>query len=243
MKAVLLAAGFGMRLRPLTDHVPKCMVRVGGQPLLGIWIGMLLAGGFEKILINTHYLPDVVRAYVQDHPGRRHLALFHEPILLGTAGTLRSLAGSIGDEPFLCAHADNLAHIDLHRFRECHVQRGNDVEITMLTFDTDQPWACGVVEENHLGVVTAFHEKAANPPGRRANGAVYIMEPTVIDFIRSLSGDSADLSTQVLPHFVGRMQAWYDPDTYLRDIGTPDSLRIALAEWSERRSCLPETSA
>ncbi|MFN0313417.1 MAG: nucleotidyltransferase family protein [Burkholderiales bacterium] len=236
MKAVLLAAGFGTRLRPLTDRLPKCMVPIGGRPLLGIWIDMLLEDGCEKILINTHYLPEVVRDFVQNHSNRGQLELFHEPKLLGTAGTLLALASAIGNESFLCAHADNLARIDLPQFRKRHRQRAKEVEITMLAFDTDNPSACGVVEENALGVVTAFHEKSAHPPSRRANGAVYIMEPSVIGFIRGISGDSADLSTQVLPHYCGRMQTWYDPDTYLRDIGTPESLRLARQEWSECES-------
>ncbi len=241
MKAVLLAAGFGTRLRPLTDRLPKCIVPIHGQPLLGIWIDMLVASGFEEILINTHYLPEMVRAYAQAHPSRHRLVLFHEPVLLGTAGTLRALAHQLGEEPFLCAHADNLARFDPVRFRQRHAERGKDVDITLLTFDTDQASACGVVEEDDLGVVTAFHEKAANPPCRRANGAIYIMEPRVIEFILGFSGAPLDLSTQVLPHFIGRMQTWYDPNTYLRDIGTPESLRFAQAEWSTRRSEAPET--
>ena len=99
----------------------------------------------------------------------------------------------------------------------------------MMTFDTDAPQSCGIVEEQ-AGVVVAFHEKVANPPGTRANAAVYIFEPEVLDFLASLGKPVIDLSTEVLPHFLGRIHTFHNT-WYHRDIGTLASLALAEREF------------
>lgn len=232
MKAVLLAAGLGTRLRPLTDRIPKCLVPIGGRPLLDLWIEQLLDAGITRILINTHYLADQVVAHLAAHPSRGCIEVFHEDILLGTAGTLERMAGALGEGPFLCIHADNLARVDLPALMRAHTQRPAPARITMLTFDTCNPSSCGIVEQDANGLVRAFHEKVAHPPGRRANGAIYVMEPEVLDFIRTLPAPIKDISTQVLPAYLGRMQAWFDARTFLIDIGTPEALQQAELAWA-----------
>lgn len=232
MKAVLLAAGLGTRLRPLTDRIPKCLVPIGGRPLLDLWIDQLLDAGITKILINTHYLADSVHAHLATHRDRECIEVFHEDTLLGTAGTLERMAGALEGGPFLCIHADNLARFDLPALLRAHARRPTPARLSLLAFDTDTPSSCGILEQDAHGLVTAFHEKVANPPGRRANGAIYVMEPDVLDFIRGLPGPMKDISTQVLPAYLGRMQAWYDPRTLLIDIGTPESLQRAERAWA-----------
>lgn len=65
MRALLLAAGLGTRLRPITDRVPKCLVKVQGKPLLDYWLDILLTNGIDRVLVNTHYLPGAVNTYVK----------------------------------------------------------------------------------------------------------------------------------------------------------------------------------
>lgn len=231
MKAVLLAAGLGTRLRPLTERVPKCLVPIAGRPLLDLWLDRLVEAGVEAIHINTHHLADQVQAHVAAHPARGRIRLLHEDRLLGTGGTLERMAPNLRGGTFLCIHADNLARFDLRALLRAHEHRPAGVDITLLSFDTDMPSSCGIIETDTRGVVTAFHEKVADPPGRRANGAIYVMEPAVLRFIAGLPGPVKDLSTEVLPAFLGRMQAWFDPATFLIDIGTPEALRRAEALW------------
>ena len=100
----------------------------------------------------------------------------------------------------------------------------------MMTFKTDAPQSCGIVELNSRGVVQQFHEKVDNPPGDLANAAVYIFEPTVISFLASLGRDIVDISTEVLPAYLGRIQTFLNED-YHRDIGTPESLVLAELEF------------
>lgn len=102
--------------------------------------------------------------------------------------------------------------------------------MTMLTFETDDPSSCGIVETDRRGVVQAFHEKVQDPPGTRANAAVYVLEPEVVRFAAALLGPFVDFSTQVIPRFVGRIQASAHAG-YHRDIGNVESLRRAHEEF------------
>lgn len=226
MRAFLLAAGFGTRLRPLTNTVPKCLVPVAGKPLAQYWFDMLFPAGIERAIVNTHYLPDAVRAFVATSPWKDRVTLVHEETLLGTGGSLLANRKLLGDGPFMAAHADNLTIFDVEAFIKRHRTRPQGVEITMMTFETDAPQSCGIVEEDGQGIVRAFHEKVPNPPGRNANAAVYIFEPAVMEFMASLGKPVIDLSTEVIPHFLGRICTFHN-DRYHRDIGTPESLAQA----------------
>lgn len=229
MKAVLLAAGLGTRLRPLTDTVPKCLAPILGTPLLGIWLDRLLGSRIvERVLVNTHYLPQQVTNFVRDSRWSNEVDLVFEPELLGTGGTLLENRQWIGQDAILVAHADNLTLFDTDAFLAAHRNRPSGCALTMMTFDTDAPHSCGIVEED-AGVVVRFHEKVPNPPGCRANAAVYIFEPEVIAFMASFGTRFVDISTQVLPHFLGRM-ATYHNSVYHRDIGTLNSLALAQQE-------------
>lgn len=95
----------------------------------------------------------------------------------------------------------------------------------MMTFHTKNPKACGIVELDADGVVITFHEKVENPPGNLANGAVYLLEPEVLQWICDRP-EITDFSTQVLPHFVGRIATWHNEGTHI-DIGSIEALRDA----------------
>ena len=88
MRAMLLAAGYGTRLRPLTNSIPKCLVPINGKPLLQIWLERLTAADIGPFVINTHHLAEQVRAFIAASPYRNEVTLVHEPELCGTAGTL-----------------------------------------------------------------------------------------------------------------------------------------------------------
>ncbi len=230
MKALLLAGGLGTRLRPLTDTVPKCLVHIHGKPLLGYWFDLLFPAGVDAALVNTHYLPDPVRRFVAESPWRPRVTLAHEDELLGTGGTILANRAFFEGGPFMVVHADNLTRFDVAAFLARHAGRPAGCEITMMTFATDAPQSCGIVEETDEGVVIGFHEKVANPPGNRANAAVYIFEPSMIDVLAGLGKPAIDLSTEVIPRHVGRIFSFFNDD-YHRDIGTPESLAKAEAEF------------
>ena len=230
MRALLLAAGFGTRLRPITDHMPKCLVKIQGQPLLAYWLEMLLPNGIERVLINKHYLPDAVDAFVKQSNWVNQIDMVYVPKLLGTGGTVLRNLNYFSDGPFMVAHADNLTRFEIDKFIDAHKHRASGTEITMMTFKTDAPQSCGIVDLDSRGVVQQFHEKVDSPPGNLANAAVYIFEPTVINFLAELGQDVVDISTEVLPAYLGRIQTFLNDD-YHRDIGTPESLALAELEF------------
>jgi len=133
----------------------------------------------------------------------------------------------------MLVHADNLSKFDVDAFVRCHQQRPLGCEITMMTFTAQDPKSCGIVELDARGVVTAFHEKVAVPPGNLANGAVYIVEPTVVDFLEGKGKTEIDFSTEVLPAYLGRIFTYHN-SIYHRDIGTLESYNAAQAEYSSR---------
>ena len=231
MKALLLAAGFGSRLRPLTDNIPKCLVPIHGKPLLDYWLDLLLNNGIDRILINTHYLSETVQTHISQSPWQSQVDQVHESRLLGTGGTLRANANYFKNEAFFVAHADNLTQFDPKAFIHAHQNRDKTTLITMMTFDTDSPSTCGIVELDEDNHVIAFHEKQSNPPGRRANAAVFIFEPEVLNYIQSLDKPEIDISLDIIGHFIGRIQTYHN-DQYHRDIGNLESLRLAELEFT-----------
>ena len=230
MRALLLAAGIGSRLRPLTATTPKCLVPIHGRPLLDYWLDLVFDGGIDRVLLNTHWLPQQVRSHVASSPWRSRIDLVHEDQLLGTGGTVLANRAWFQDQAFLLAHADNLTDFDVGRFMTAHHNRPPGHLMTMLGFRTDDPGSCGLLELDGNGSVLAFHEKVEDPPGNLANGAVYIFESDVIDDIANLGKPVVDLSTEVIPGYLGRILC-VETEGYHRDIGTPQSLRQAHSEF------------
>lgn len=227
MKALLLSAGFGTRLRPLTESVPKCLVPINGKPLMEYWLDMLCKGEeIIPVMVNLHHLSRTVKAYIEKSPYRESVTTVYEASLLGTGGTLLKNRRFFDKETVFMAHGDNLSLFDLTAFVKAHDKRPGHCEMTMMTFETDTPKSCGIVELDTGNVVCAFHEKVENPPGNLANGAVYILEPSVLDFMDSLGKKVIDFSTEVLPHYVGRINTFHN-SLYHRDIGTMESYRKA----------------
>src|SRR5260370_5801601 len=121
VKAFLLAAGIGSRLRPITDTMPKCMVSFGGRPLVDVWLDALATAGVEEVLINLHHLPEVVSRHLGHRTGVPEVHTFLEPDLLGSAGTLLANRDWIsGEDVFLVCYVDNLTDFDLRTLTDAH---------------------------------------------------------------------------------------------------------------------------
>jgi mannose-1-phosphate guanylyltransferase len=233
MRALLLAAGIGSRLRPLTNTTPKCLVRVHDRPLLDYWLDLVFEGGIERALLNTHWLAEQVRAHVAQSRWRDRIDLVHEDELLGTGGTVLANRAWFGREPFLVAHADNLTDFDVAGLIAAHRERPPGCIMTMLAFRTDDPSSCGILELDGENRVIAFHEKVENPPGNLANGAVYVFDPEVIEDVAALGKPVVDLSTEIIPNYLGRILC-VETSGYHRDIGNAESLRRAHLEFKHR---------
>lgn len=223
-----MAAGCGTRLGSLTKKQPKCLMTINGKPLLGYWLDILKSIGVDPVLVNTHHLAAQVHSFVHSRHDADRIQLVFERELLGTGGTLRANAEFINGESILIIHADNLCLSNIPAFIDAHYKRSEKVQITMMTFCAPDPTQCGVVELDENSIVTGFYEKVEEPPSDIANAAVYIFEPTVIQDICSYNKKYLDISIDVLPKYVGRIQAW-PTDGFHIDIGTPQNLEKANA--------------
>jgi mannose-1-phosphate guanylyltransferase len=224
VKAILLAAGRGERLRPLTDSIPKALVPIGGRPLLDYWLDLCETCGFTDVLVNTWYKFEMVEKFLRAYPRSLNIKTARETRLLGTAGTLWANWDFVAGEPvFLFAHADNYTNIDLRRFLKVFADsRKKQTVMAAALFRTTAPETCGIVRLDETRHIVEFHEKVQNPPGNLASGAIYLGTPKLADYLAPVSEATGglDFSTQVVPKLMGRILG-YEIDGFLADIGTP----------------------
>ena len=228
VRAVILAAGLGTRLRPLTDHTPKCLLPLANRPLLDFWLEALAAAGVRDVLINTHAHADKVRDYIGlvNRRGGLRLTEFHEPKLLGSAGTLAANRDyADGADQVIVIYADNLSEVRLDEMLAFH--RGHTDPLSMLLFHAADPTACGIAELDREGRIVAFTEKPQQPKSDLANAGVYVLDASAYREIADLA--AFDIGFDVLPKFVGRMRGWPLAGFHL-DIGTPEAYARAQPE-------------
>jgi mannose-1-phosphate guanylyltransferase len=232
VKAFLLAAGVGSRLRPITDSTPKCMLAFAARPLLDIWLDELDRAGVDEVLINLHHLPDVVSRHLAARSAPPVVRTFFEPELLGSAGTLIANRQWVeGEEMFLVCYADNLTDFDLRSLIEAHQE--HRAAATLAVFHSEQPSAGGVVELDASGTVIGFTEKPSQPVSDLTNAGLYAFHPSVLNEIDGVP--PIDIGYNLLPRLVGRARAVL-VEGYFRDIGTSDAYQRAQEEWPVRAS-------
>lgn len=231
MRAFLLAAGLGTRMGAITRTTPKCLLPVAGKPLLGRWFDLLAGAGVTHALVNTHHLAEAVRAYVAGCRPPLRVTLAHEPVLLGSAGTLRAeRAFAAGAESFLVVYADNASTVDLRVL--CRAHRAGTAG-TVGLFRVPDPRTRGIVELDAAGTVVDFVEKPEHPKSDLAWAGLLVGTPELLAAIPERT--PCDLGHDVLPRLLGHMRG-LEIEGYHRDVGTPDSYRQACADLSRLES-------
>jgi mannose-1-phosphate guanylyltransferase len=226
MKAFILAAGHGTRLRPLTDSVPKCLLPIQGVPLLEIWLNHCKAAGIADVLINAHAHPKAVREFAAVQKNI-HLSIAEEPQLLGSAGTLAENRDFVTDErTFLILYGDVLTNINLRRMLEFHEQK--KLSATICIYQVPDPTRCGIVRVDENAVVQSFVEKPAQPAGNWAFSGIMVANADVFDLLPEHR--PADIGFDLLPKLTGRMAA-YKSSAYILDIGTLENYQSAQKSW------------
>jgi mannose-1-phosphate guanylyltransferase len=226
MNVLLLAAGLGTRLRPITNEMPKCLVRVGGKPLLSYWLETLFASkSIGRVMINTHYLGHQVENFILNSKWRNRITLVHEDQLLGTAGTIIKNKFFFEGKEFSVIHADNFSVFDFDDFIKAHHARPKNCVMTMMTYLTSNPSTCGTLTLNSDGIVLKMDEKISTT-NHLANGAVYIFENSIFNIIEGMNRNISDISTELIKELEG-MIFTYPNYLYHRDIGTPISFAQA----------------
>jgi mannose-1-phosphate guanylyltransferase len=227
LKAFLLAAGHGERLRPLTDSIPKCMVPIQGVPLLSIWLELCRRLGVEEVLINVHAHAGAVCEFLQKSESRTRVRIVVEQRLLGSAGTLWANRDWVtADDSFWVFYADVLHLADLQGMLKVHQQRRPAA--TLGVYEVPDPSRCGIVKTDSQGTIREFVEKPEQPTSHLAFSGLMIGTPDLLDSIPEEV--PADIGLHVLPQLAGRMMAYPIRD-YLIDIGTMENYQKAQTTW------------
>jgi mannose-1-phosphate guanylyltransferase len=234
MKAFILAAGLGTRLRSLGLDVPKVMVPICGKPLLEHHLELFKRQGIREFIINLHYLPEKITSYFGngDKFGVQ-IEYSHEPELLGTAGAVKKMEHKLQDGPFIVFYGDNLVRLEFAPLLEFH--RSRKALATVALFESAEPWTGGVVETEANGRVRRFVEK----PDRKQvstnliSAGIFVVEPAVLEEIPA--GQFCDFGKEVFPRLLAKGLPVYamKPDAYIQDVGTPERLAKAQKDYKE----------
>ena len=222
MRAILLAAGLGTRLRPLTDTTPKCLVPINGKPLLDIWCESLLSAGVTRLLINLHYKSELVQQHISKSKFAKSVETIFEPQLLGTAGTLVSNKKFFDDQDGILLHADNYCEADIKQLISAHTNRPSICDLTMLAFRTQTPHTCGILEVGEQNILKQMYEKSYDDHGNLANAAFYILSKRLMAEL----DNETDFSNEVIPKYFGKVLVVETSETFI-DIGTPETYALA----------------
>jgi NDP-sugar pyrophosphorylase family protein len=238
-KALVLAAGEGTRLRPLTLDRPKPMVLINNKPLLEHTIVWLCRHDVKDIAINLHYRPEVILNHFGDGAALGvRIVYSREDTILGTAGAVRKLNGFLDGGPLVVMYGDVLTNLDLGALLAFHSQAVACyplARVTMSLYHVPNPTEVGLVGLDENGRVTRFVEKPR--PDQvftdLANAGVLIIEPDIVD--RIPPDTFYDFGQHLFPQLLRSgvsMYGWVIPqDTYLLDIGTPEKYAQAQREW------------
>ena len=238
MKALILAAGKGTRLKHLTANTPKPMLELGGEPLLAHHIRRLRAAGVTKIAVNLHHAAEVITDYFGD--GSRYgveIDYSYEPQLLGTAGAAKKLAAFL-DESFFVIYGDVFSNVDLEVLAGFHTQckqaqPGSPASdaLSMSLYRVPNPTECGLVEIATGGRVTRFVEK---PPADQvftdlANAGLLICDPGILAYIppAAVYDFGRDLIPELLAQEVAVFGKPVTETEHVIDIGTLPGLARA----------------
>lgn len=247
MKAFLLAAGEGTRLRPLTERTPKCLLPIGppqpartgrsgdpgsGVPLLEIWLENCAVAGITEVLVNVHAHREQVKDFARRQPSGVKVRIAEEPELLGSAGTLAENKKFVAQEKeFYVLYGDVLTNADLCALLRFHRER--DVAATIGIYQVPDPSRCGIVSVDERGLVRSFVEKPACPESNWAFSGLMVARPEILEMVPQKR--PADIGFDLLPKLVGKMAACRIED-FVLDIGTMENYMAAKSSWPGLRS-------
>ncbi len=231
MKAMLLAAGLGTRLRPLTDSLPKPLLPIAGRPLI-VWTLLLLRQhGIREVVINLHHLGHLIEKELGDGGQLGlHIEYSREPVLLGTGGGIKQVEAFFGGEPFLVVNADTLLEVDLGTVARLHEERGA-LATMVLRHDRDiEQW--GVVEVAAGQRVVRINGRGLADPGRTEPlmfAGVHVIHPRLLRAVPA-GRESSIIDAYVGAIRMGELVAGYCMEGYWSDLGTLQRYEQALRD-------------
>lgn len=223
-KAMVMAAGVGSRLDPLTQKIPKPLVPVLNKPVMDILLQKLKDYGVEKVIANTHYLAEQIQnRYTKNSPVDIHFEYIHEETLSGTAGGVKKCEFFFDDvEDFIVVSADGLHDADLDKIVKSHKESGCIATMAISAVDHAEVCHFGVVVPTKEHYVSEFQEKPSIEEAKSnyINTGIYVFNKRIFDFIPK--GEKYDFAKNVFPRLLeaGEKINTYRIYSYWSDIGT-----------------------
>jgi len=225
MKAMIMAAGVGSRLMPMTVDIPKPMMPVGNIPLMENIVELLVGNRFNEIIANLHYHSDKISDYFGD--GGKFAASMNyslEDELMGTAGGVKKCEWFL-DDTFVIVSGDALTDIDLSELVKEHKKKGALATIAMKEVSEVEQFGVVITDEN--GKIQSFQEKPRKEEAlsNMANTGIYVFEPEIFKYIPAKQ--FCDFGKQVFPHLVKMGAPFYGvkTDGYWCDVGNINTYR------------------
>jgi mannose-1-phosphate guanylyltransferase len=220
MKAMVLAAGLGTRLQPLTFEVPKPMVPVLDRPVMAHILGLLERQGFDQVIANLHWFPDAIRGYFGDR-----IEYSYEEELLGTAGGVRGVRDFFGDDLVVVVSGDALTDVDLRGLIERHRTAGGIGTLAVKKVPDTREY--GVVIHDADGRIQGFQEKPdpAEALSDLGNCGIYCFAPEIFDYFPD--EPFVDWAKDVFPVLLEHDVPFFihQIDEYWNDVGSLAELR------------------
>jgi|SRR5262245_5848408 len=224
--AVILAGGFGTRLRSVVSERPKVLAEVGGRPFLEYLLDQLVAADVKSVVLCTGYLGDQVQRRLGTHYRTLALRYSREPQPLGTGGALRLALPMLDTDPVLVMNGDSFCDTRLDAFANWHA--GRRATATILLAETDDTRRYGRVQVDDQGRVRRFSEKTNDMDPGLVNAGIYLLSRTLLGSIAF--GRAVSLEREVFPEWIGRGLCGFCSHGRVWDIGVPESYARADAE-------------
>jgi NDP-sugar pyrophosphorylase family protein len=243
MRAMILAAGLGTRLRPLTDNRPKALVEIAGRTLLEITLSRLREFGIRDVVINVHHHADMVAEYLRTNNNfGMHIELSREEVLLDTGGGLKKAAyffrqnSDRSEEPFILHNVDVISTIDLGRFVQFHSE--NEALATLAV--QDRKTSRYLLFDDRLqlrGRWAGSENKTGSPASSQkalAFSGIHVISPRLFSMMTE-KGVFSIVTTYLRLAAAGEKILGFRADEYYwRDLGTPESVREATRDFAEK---------
>ena len=243
MKALILAAGFGTRLLPYTEHTPKALFTIAGIPLIDITIERLHAAGIEAVMINAHHLGDQLKSHVTGRDYGLPVHVRYEAEILGTGGAIKNAADFWDDDPFIVINGDIVSDIDIKEAYRYHIRHPHLITLVL----TDDPDFNTVTLDASMFVRALKKPSQDHPPKkgdkRLTFTGIHILDPRLLNFIPD-SGycDIIDIYARLLSEEI-RLKAFVPSNSYWRDLGTPRRYTQTVFEKMAARTFAQLTSS
>ncbi len=220
-QAVILCAGLGTRLKPLTDMIPKVMVPIAGRPLLERHVLRLKEYGVNELFINLHYLPEIITDYCND--GSKwgvKIRYSFEPKILGTGGGIKQFENNLSDH-FFVVYGDIVSLIDYAKMEAEYFKKEDPIGITLVS-DTDHPRDQDLAEIGTGGKITKFYAKPHTemPAQYKALRGGHILNKAILKYVPP--DVYHEIDHQAIPEAIAKGEHFYayETDEYIEDIGT-----------------------